>query len=223
MVLYHGSKDTVEHPVFGKGKPYNDYGQGFYCTEDPDLASEWAVDKDRDGYVNAYRLDARGLKTLDLNSDGHTVLHWVSLLVFNRTFDLDTPLSREAFRYLQSHFRIDTTGYDLIRGYRADDSYFSYAQDFLNGAISVSQLSNALRLGNLGEQVMINSQRSFDRLSFTGASYVTASEWYERKRERDSLARAGYRSMNRSDYIPGELYMIRIIDEEVGPDDPRIR
>ena len=41
--LYHGSKDIIEHPRYGAGKPYNDYGRGFYCTESLDLAKEWAV------------------------------------------------------------------------------------------------------------------------------------------------------------------------------------
>lgn len=39
--LYHGSKDIIEHPRYGAGKPYNDYGRGFYCTESLDLAKEW--------------------------------------------------------------------------------------------------------------------------------------------------------------------------------------
>ena len=33
IVLYHGSNERIENPLFGKGKVYNDYGQGFYCTE----------------------------------------------------------------------------------------------------------------------------------------------------------------------------------------------
>ena len=43
MKLYHGSDHIVEAPTFGLGKPYNDYGLGFYCTQHPDMAGEWAV------------------------------------------------------------------------------------------------------------------------------------------------------------------------------------
>jgi hypothetical protein len=32
--IYHGSTDIVKVPVFGHGKINNDYGIGFYCTED---------------------------------------------------------------------------------------------------------------------------------------------------------------------------------------------
>ena len=40
MKLYHGSKYIIDKPTFGKGKPYNDYGLGFYCTENIDMAKE---------------------------------------------------------------------------------------------------------------------------------------------------------------------------------------
>ncbi|MCF0142741.1 MAG: DUF3990 domain-containing protein, partial [Parasporobacterium sp.] len=42
LTIYHGSQQIVEVPRFGMGKPYNDYGQGFYCTENIELAKEWA-------------------------------------------------------------------------------------------------------------------------------------------------------------------------------------
>ena len=41
--LYHGSCDIIEKPVFGKGKRYNDYGLGFYCTDSLEMAKEWGV------------------------------------------------------------------------------------------------------------------------------------------------------------------------------------
>ena len=43
MTIYHGSEEIIEHPVFGAGRKNNDFGVGFYCTEDKDLAKEWAV------------------------------------------------------------------------------------------------------------------------------------------------------------------------------------
>ena len=66
MKLYHGSKNIIEKPVYGYGKKYNDYGVGFYCTEDIGMAKEWAVDIDSDGYANCYELDVTGLSILNL-------------------------------------------------------------------------------------------------------------------------------------------------------------
>ena len=40
MNIYHGSKDIIKQPEYGKGKPHNDYGLGFYCTEDIEMAKE---------------------------------------------------------------------------------------------------------------------------------------------------------------------------------------
>ena len=59
MRVLHGSNKVIESPTFGWGNPNNDYGLGFYTTEDIALASEWAVGIDHDGYVNKPRLTPR--------------------------------------------------------------------------------------------------------------------------------------------------------------------
>ncbi|MCR5417342.1 MAG: DUF3990 domain-containing protein [Lachnospiraceae bacterium] len=223
MRIYHGSDHIVTTPEYGKGKQYNDYGRGFYCTEDIDLACEWAVDQERDGFVSTYELSTTNLRILNLNSDPYCILHWITILLNNRQFELETPLSKEAVKYLSKHFMPDLTDVDIIIGYRADDSYFSYAQDFINGVISVSQLNKAMHLGNLGEQVFLRSKKAFDSIRFIEGKMVSAGEWYERKYNRDKQARIDYHKMNKDSYVRGELYMIRIIDEEVKADDPRLQ
>ena len=65
--LYHGSCSIIEKPVFGQGKRYNDYGLGFYCTDSLEMAKEWGVSHDKNGYANCYELDCVGLRILDLN------------------------------------------------------------------------------------------------------------------------------------------------------------
>ena len=52
ITIYHGSNQIIETPAYGKGRKNNDFGLGFYCTESNELAKEWAVDEDRDGFVN---------------------------------------------------------------------------------------------------------------------------------------------------------------------------
>lgn len=222
MILYHGSDKIVETPVFGKGRANNDYGKGLYCTEEIDLAREWAVDERRDGYVNCYEFNADAMNIIDLSSNQYCILHWITILLMNRRFELDTPLAMEAYRYLTDNFSIDLSNVDVIRGYRADDSYFSYAQDFISGVISVSQLKTAMLLGKLGKQTMIRSKKAFQALRFTGCEGVSADAWYQRKLQRDTEARQAYRKMNKDAYVKGELYMIRIIDEEVKAGDPRL-
>ena len=66
--IYHGSDHIIEKPQYGYGKPYNDYGVGFYCTENPNMAKEWGVSIDHNGYANEYQIECDGLTILDLNA-----------------------------------------------------------------------------------------------------------------------------------------------------------
>lgn len=223
MVIYHGSEHKIEMPEFGKGKRYNDYGRGFYCTEHAELACEWAVESDRNGYCNAYELDLEGLSIWRLNGSEFSILHWITLLVNNRTFDLQTDFSKEAIAYLNQHFSAPFEEADIIIGYRADDSYFSYASDFLNNIISVQTLSEAMCLGELGEQIVLKSERAFQRLRFIGADVAYAEEWYASKSERDRRARARYQELRQEPWTRGSLYMMSILEQEVPSDDARLR
>ena len=166
ITLYHGSENIVEVPAFGKGRRNNDFGLGFYCTESEALAMEWAVSDLHDGYANRYTLDTEYLKILHLNSPQYTILNWIAVLVEYRLFTLKNPVARRAKQYLIDNFAVNVNAYDIITGYRADDSYFDYAETFLNNGISVEQLARAMRLGKLGEQIVVKSQYAFSKLHF---------------------------------------------------------
>ena len=140
--LYHGSSNVIDKPLFGYGRPYNDYGLGFYCTDSLEMAKEWGVGKNQDGYANCYEIDCDGLRILDLNAPEYCILHWLTVLLQNREFDIPSGLALEAKEYMLAHFAVDYESYDAIIGYRADDSYFSFAQDFINGTISARCLSS---------------------------------------------------------------------------------
>ena len=98
--IFHGSPSIIEKPIFGYGKPYNDYGLGFYCTYSLEMAKEWAASKDVDGYANCYTLDCTDLKILNINSDEYCILHWLAVLLENREFDVPAGLALEAKEYL---------------------------------------------------------------------------------------------------------------------------
>ena len=192
IILYHGSDKIVSEPKVNLGKIYNEYGQGLYCTKHLELAKEWAVDEDRDGFVNSYELDLRGLKVLDLNSEDFNILHWLTVLLEHRQVKINTPLTADGLSYLREHYHISLDGYDVITGYRADDSYFSFARAFIANSISVSQLEQAMYLGDLGVQYFIKSEKAFSKLKFIEAIPVDSSEYYSQKSLRDAKARANY-------------------------------
>ncbi len=221
--LYHGSVKMIEKPLFGYGKPYNDYGLGFYCTDSLEMAKEWGVGKNQSGYANCYELDCDGLQILDLNAPEYCILHWLAVLLQNREFDVPSGLALEAKEYLLTTFAVNYESYDAIIGYRADDSYFSFAQDFINGTISYRQLNNAMHLGKLGQQFVLKSKAAFDRIQFVGSEVAHSGEWYAKKMLRDQTARRDYFSVERNRRQRGDLYIIQIMDEEMTPNDPRLR
>jgi hypothetical protein len=221
--IYHGSENIIEKPIFGKGKLYNDYGLGFYCTDSIDMAKEWGVQPEHDGYANIYDLDMDGLTILNLNGEEYCILHWLAVLLKNREFDIPSGLAMEAKEYIIKYFFVDYSDSDIMIGYRADDSYFSFAQDFINGTISYRQLNNAMHLGKLGQQIVIKSRNAFEHLNFVGYEVAKYDEWYSKKRLRDRMARREYFDTERNKRRRGDLYITQILDEEMKSNDSRLR
>lgn len=222
MILYHGSPDIIQEPVYGKGKGYNDYGRGFYCTEHLELAREWACTEDEDGYANKYEIDFSGLSVLNLLDEEYTILHWLALLMKYRSFRISTPVMKRGAEWLEDNFLIDLTPYDVIVGYRADDSYFTFARAFVNNEISLARLAYAMRLGKLGEQLVIKSSAAFEKLRFLSYEIADNTVYYAKRKARDEEARAAFRAEMERDDVNG-LYMRDIIREEVQPNDVRLR
>ena len=120
LVIYHGSKDIIEKPYYHGGKAENDYGFGFYCTENLDLAKEWSCsNNENNGFANKYSIDTTGLKILDLTNKRYSILNWVAILLKHRTFDLSNEISKQAKEYLIKNFYIDVDEYDIVRFTRA--------------------------------------------------------------------------------------------------------
>lgn len=223
LKIYHGSDHIIKKPIFGEGKKYNDYGLGFYCTEDINLASEWAVDVDHDGYANKYEIETKELKILDLQKEEYTVLSWLAILLKNRQFAINSPLAVSAKEYLIKNFKPKYESYDIIIGYRADDSYFSYALDFLNGSLSLEQLKNAMILGLLGNQVVIKSEKAFKLIKYIESKTALKKDFLESKAKRDKTARMDYRNKIISNLDINGIFIQDLLREEIKKDDPRIR
>ena len=223
MIVFHGSDHIVEHPVLNGGKRSNDYGSGFYTTESLELAKEWACAKNTDGFANRYELNLKELSILNLNAPEYNILNWLALLTRYRSCWQTGSIAEEAKNYLQEHFFVDPAPYDIIIGYRADDSYFSFSQDFVAGTISLKKLSEAMRLGRLGEQIVLKSQKAYDQIRFLDAEPADAKIYYERKAMRDREARREYRKTKGAADSLSELYMLDIMREGITNGDTRLR
>lgn len=216
MIIYHGSKDIITKPEFGKGNIKNDYGLGFYCTESIELAKEWAcISNEINGYANKYEIDLSKYKILDLREEQYSILNWIAILLKFRTFDTNNQVSFYAKEYLINNFYIDVEKYDIIIGYRADDSYFSFAKDFINNSITVNQLSKAMELGDLGIQIVLKSKKVCDEIKYISYEIAESKEYYIKRIRRDKLAKNTYLNEYRSNIDINGLFIMDIIRKEL--------
>ena len=222
--LFHGTDHIIERPEIGKGNVRNDYGRGFYCTRLPEMAREWACKHNTDGFVNHYELETGGLNILNLTEDGHTVLSWIALLLRHRTLSLDSEIAIDARDYIIENFAPDTSCADVIIGYRADDSYFRYAESFVENGLSLRSLNQALHLGKLGEQTVLTSEKAFSQIRFIGAETVDKTVYYPKFLSRDLKAREEYRTKIRSNRsYRDDIFVMDILREEIRQNDMRIQ
>jgi hypothetical protein len=222
MKLYHGSEVPVEKPLYKFGKTSNDYGQGFYCSNDEELAKEWACRRNIDGYVNEYELETDKLKILNLLDEKYNILNWIALLLKNRSFLVNDSLSIHAKEYIISNFYIDISDYDIVIGYRADDSYFAYAQSFINNSLSLESLNKALRLGNLGIQIVLISEKAFKCIKYISSNQIDSKIYNKKYVSRDRKARNDYKELLVNDVLES-MYIVDIIRKEIKNDDPSLR
>ena len=220
LILYHGSEKIIEKPIFGYGRKNNDFGLGFYCTESNELAKEWACSSLNNGFSNKYSIDLSNLNVLDLNSPEYNVLNWITILVTHRIFKIKTPIAGRAIKYLKENFYIDVDAYDIIIGYRADDSYFDFADSFLNNGINVNELASALELGNLGMQIVIKSEYAFSKLKFLGYEIAMSEKYFVKRKSRNDEANKLYYNILNSN--SKGLYINDITEGMVKNNDSRI-
>lgn len=222
--LLHGTDHIIKTPNLSLGKPHNDYGQGFYCTEVLEMAKEWACKENKNGFVNAYRFNTDGLNILNLLDGKHSVLNWIALLLKNRIFTLQDEIAIDARNYFIENYSVDLSGYDVVIGYRADDSYFSYAQSFVSNALPLRSLSQALKLGKLGTQTVLISARAFQQIEFIRAEPVDKEAYYPKFLSRDVGARMAYqKEIKKSRSYRDDIFVMDILREGMKNDDPRIQ
>ena len=223
LIVYHGSNNKIEKPIFGFGNPRNDYGLGFYCTQDIDIGKEYSASENIDGYANKYSLDTTSLSILDLSSSKYNILNWITILLENRVFSLKNDITKAGKEYLIENFSIPYKDYDIIKGYRADDSYFAFAESFLNNTISCQRLAQALKLGNLGEQIVLKSKKAFEQLEYIDSILAPSNIYYKKRTQRSDLARFEFLSNKQGTVNKDSIYLADLIRGNISPDDPRLQ
>ena len=222
IVIYHGSTNIIEKPSLSLGRRNNDYGPGYYCTYNLEMAKEWACKQNSDGFVNEYEIDISELKALDLLDGKHTVLNWIALLLNNRIFPINDELGSVAKQFILDNYLINVSDYDIVCGYRADDSYFSYAQSFVHNGMPLRSLTDALKLGDLGTQFVLVSEKAFARIKFVRSIKVNRNEYYPKFINRDLSARTSYKeNIKNAKALKDDVFIIDIMRGE-DFNDPRL-
>ncbi len=200
IILYHGSPNKVVVPQFGFGEGKHDYGKGFYLTENIELAKEWAVCRpdETNGWVHKYELETDDLKILDFQE--HNILSWLAELMKHRDAS-DSRRYKVLSKKFIAEYGIDTSEYDVIKGWRANASYFYIAKEFVRDNIDIEILEELLSLGGLGIQYCIKSELAYSKLTEVedGPISVDYSEFNEKYNERDIIARKRMRELVDSD------------------------
>jgi hypothetical protein len=200
ITLFHGTPDQIIKPVFGRGDDKHDYGRGFYLTEDYELAKEWAVCRpnDTNGWVHKFELETIGLKILDFQE--MDVLSWLAELMKHRDAADSRRYHMLAAEFIGKH-GVDTSGYDVRIGWRANSSYYYLARVFVRHNVDVDILEQLLSLGELGIQYCIKSEKAYSQLNEIEdcLSAVPYDEFNAKYNERDSMARQNMRNLIDSD------------------------
>ena len=190
ITLYHGSVNKIVVPRYGLGEDKHDYGKGFYLTESLELAKEWAVCRPNQecGWVHKYELDVSDLKILDFKK--HDILSWLAELMKHRS-PLDSKRYKVLARKFIDKYGIDTSEFDVIKGWRADASYFYIAKEFVRDNIDIEILDKLLSLGDLGIQYCIRSELAYSKLRENKNELlcVDYNEYNVKYNERDASAR----------------------------------
>mgnify|MGYP004700639785 FL=1 len=200
IVLYHGSPNKKITPTFGCGEEKHDYEKGFYLTEDRELAKEWAVCRpnEQNGWLHQYELEMDDLKVLDFEKLG--ILSWLAELMKHRDAS-DSKRYRVLAKKFVQKYGLDTVGFDVIKGWRADASYFFIAKEFVRDNVDIDILERLLRLGDLGIQYCIKSKKAYSKLKEIPNSLLSVSydEFNKKYNQRDIEARTNMRNLINSD------------------------
>ncbi len=196
LILYHGTSDKIVQPVYGRGDDKHDYGKGFYLTASSDLAKEWAVCRpnETNGWVHKYELETDELKVLDFEQN--SVLSWLAELMKHREA-ADSKRYRMLADKFIARYGVDTNNYDVIKGWRANASYFYIAKEFVRDNIDLDILEELLSLGGLGIQYCIKSEFAYSKLHEVPDSLIAVDfvEFNEKYNQRDIMARKKMREL----------------------------
>ena len=207
LTIYHGSNKIIKEPDYDINNNNNDFGQGFYTSINSELAKEWAVKNGQNGFLNEYILDTNKLDILDLTNPSYNILNWVACILKFRRIDITSRQTLLGIVYIINNYYIDINKYDLIFGYRCDDSHFKIVNDFLENKISFNKLSHFFMKDKDSKQLVLISKKAYSKLKFISYSIVKSKYYSSISINRDINIRLHYQELKNTPNNEDDIYL----------------
>lgn len=154
MILYHGSKESIEYPEIRKAMYNKDFYFGFYCTSFPEQAKRWATRYGKTGYLNSYE---------------YTPNEKLRYLVFEK-------MSEEWLDFIVDCRSGKSHNYDIVEGPMADDTIYNYIQNYIDGKISRAAFWELVKFSYPTHQISFHTISALDTLKFVGSEKVNGNK-----------------------------------------------
>ena len=138
------------------------------------------------------------------------VTDWVTVYKAYDGMEFATP--REAMEHEDELRQIDDRAKTMKE--RFDNKFKS-----LGSFTILQKLSEAMRLGSLGEQIVLKSEAAFGRISYLSCEAAEAAIYFAKKKQRDLDARREYSAKRSKEAMLDEIYMIDIMRGRVSDDE----
>lgn len=147
--VFHGGSVIVEVPRIRKTGYTKDFSWGFYCTKSHEQAVRWAS-RNLTGYVNRYSFAKPvNLKVLHFPEMSNEWLNFIALCRSGKDHD-----------------------YDIVEGPMADDTIWSYVDDFLRGEISREAFWALAKFRHPTHQIVFHTEPALTCLKFEGSEII---------------------------------------------------
>lgn len=159
MKLYHGSNIVVDHPDITKGKPFKDFGQGFYLSDTKEQAMEMAqriverVGAKQSPVVSTFEFDESVMTdgSLKVKRFETYTEEWAEFVLRNRDRKTQQPYH----------------GYDIVYGPIADDGVVRQMRRYEMGDITMKELMQELQYPpKITFQYFFGSEKALEKLIF---------------------------------------------------------
>ncbi len=154
LIVYHGSKKGIVGDIAPKSREFCDFGKGFYLGTDASQPLTLICDEKKPKFYTL-KFDLTDLKVLHVELG----IEWAMLIAYYRGYMNEVKGSSIYNKYAKM-----ADGYDVIRGYIANDRMYQVMKRFFEKEITDVALINSLSALDLGEQYVCITEKACKQL-----------------------------------------------------------